>query len=176
MNNYLPLYYLNACNNKSDEKGCGLLGSAYMLNMLNNGSDMGDMASVFPLVALNKFLNNSENRKTVAGLLPLFFMNGTKTSLFGGNNSKKKNNGVSQSDFISNLEEITNIVPQRDRESFVENKAVNVIASTRFLVEYIQQNFTSDQSEDLLKRLFNSLRTGDEMKFRRGIKQIKESK
>ena len=109
MNNYLPLYYLNACNNKSDEKGCGLLGSAYMLNMLNNGSDMGDMASVFPLVALNKFLNNSENRKTVAGLLPLFFMNGTKTSLFGGNNSKKKNNGVSQSDFISNLEEITNI-------------------------------------------------------------------
>lgn len=74
------------------------------------------------------------------------------------------------------LEEITNIVPQRDRESFVENKAVNVIASTRFLVEYIQQNFTSDQSEDLLKRLFNSLRTGDEMKFRRGIKQIKESK
>ena len=58
MNNYLPLYYLNACNNKSDEKGCGLLGSAYMLNMLNNGSDMGDMASVFPLVALNKFLNN----------------------------------------------------------------------------------------------------------------------
>ena len=74
------------------------------------------------------------------------------------------------------LEEITNIVPQRDRESFVENKAVNVIASTRFLVEYTQQNFTSDQSEDLLKRLFNSLRTGDEMKFRRGIKQIKESK
>lgn len=74
------------------------------------------------------------------------------------------------------LEEITNIVPQRDKEGFVENKAVNVIASTRFLVEYIQQNFTSEQSEDLLKRLFNSLRTGDEMKFRRGIKQIKESK
>ena len=74
------------------------------------------------------------------------------------------------------LEEITNIVPQRDKESFVENKAVNVIASTRYLVEYIQQNFTQEQSDDLLKRLFNSLRTGDEMKFRRGIKQIKESK
>lgn len=74
------------------------------------------------------------------------------------------------------LEEITNIVPQRDRESFVENKAVNVIASTKYLVEYIQENFTRDQSDDLLKRLFNSLKTGDEMKFRRGIKQIKESK
>lgn len=74
------------------------------------------------------------------------------------------------------LEEITNIVPQRDRESFVENKAVNVIAGTRYLVEYIQENFTKDQSDDLLKRLFNSLKTGDEMKFRRGIKQIKESK
>ncbi len=73
------------------------------------------------------------------------------------------------------LEEITNIVPQRDRESFVENKAVNVIASTRYLVEYIQENFNQEQSEDLLKRLFNSLKTGDEMKFRRGIKQIKEA-
>lgn len=74
------------------------------------------------------------------------------------------------------LEEITNIVPQRDKESFVENKAVNVIASTKYLVEYIQENFPRDQSEDLLKRLFNSLKTGDEMKFRRGIKQIKEAK
>jgi len=74
------------------------------------------------------------------------------------------------------LEEITNIVPQRDRESFVENKAINVIASTKYLVEYIQENFPSDQRDDLLKRLFNSLRTGDDSKFRRGIKQIKEAK
>jgi hypothetical protein len=74
------------------------------------------------------------------------------------------------------LEEITNIVPQRDRESFVENKAINVIAGTRYLVEYIQENFDKDSSEDLIKRLFNSLRTGDDSKFRRGIKQIKETK
>lgn len=74
------------------------------------------------------------------------------------------------------LEEITNIVPQRDRESFVENKAVNVIASTKYLVEYIQENFDKDASDDLIKRLFNSLRTGDDSKFRRGIKYIKDSK
>lgn len=74
------------------------------------------------------------------------------------------------------LEEITNIVPQRDRESFVENKAINVIAGTKYLVEYIQENFTQDESDDLIKRLFNSLKTGDDSKFRRGIKQIKESK
>jgi len=73
------------------------------------------------------------------------------------------------------LEEITNIVPQRDRESFVESKAVHVIASAKYLVEYIQENFNQEQSEDLLKRLFNSLKTGDERKFRRGIKQIKEA-
>lgn len=74
------------------------------------------------------------------------------------------------------LEEITNIVPQRDRESFVENKAINVIAGTRHLVEYIQENFNKEDGEDLIKRLFNSLKTGDDSKFRRGIKQIKESK
>lgn len=74
------------------------------------------------------------------------------------------------------LEEITNIVPQRDKESFVENKAVNVIASTKYLVEYIQDNFPENQRDDLLKRLFNSLKTGDDSKFRRGIKAIKEAK
>jgi hypothetical protein len=74
------------------------------------------------------------------------------------------------------LEEITNIVPQRDKESFIENKAINLIASTKYLVEYIQENFPKNQSDDLLKRLFNSLKTGDDMKFKRGIKQIKESK
>ncbi len=74
------------------------------------------------------------------------------------------------------LEEITNIVPQRDKESFVENKALNVIASTKYLVEFIQENFPKEQSEDLLKRLFNSLKTGDDSKFRRGIKYIKEAK
>lgn len=74
------------------------------------------------------------------------------------------------------LEEITNIVPQRDKESFVENKAINVIASTKYLVEFIQDNFPSEQRDDLLKRLFNSLKTGDDSKFRRGIKAIKEAK
>lgn len=74
------------------------------------------------------------------------------------------------------LEEITNIVPDRDKESFVENKAINVIAGTKYLVEYIRDNFPAEQSDDLLKRLFNSLKTGDDAKFRRGIKAIKESK
>lgn len=74
------------------------------------------------------------------------------------------------------LEEITNIVPQRDKESFVENKAINVIASTKYLVEFINDNFPSEQRDDLLKRLFNSLKTGDDSKFRRGIKAIKEAK
>jgi len=74
------------------------------------------------------------------------------------------------------LEEITDIVPQRDKEYFVENKAINIIASTRYLVEYINEHFPKEQSEDLVKRLFNSLKTGDESKFRRGIKYIKETK
>jgi hypothetical protein len=74
------------------------------------------------------------------------------------------------------LEEINSIVPVRDKEYFVENKAVNIIAGTKHLVEYIKDNFTLEESDDLLKRLFNSLKTGDDSKFRRGIKQIKESK
>ena len=78
--------------------------------------------------------------------------------------------------YKSLLEELSNIVPAKDKEYFVENKAINVIASTKYLIEYIKENFTQEQSDDLLKRLFNSLKTGDDSKFKRGIKQIKESK
>jgi hypothetical protein len=78
--------------------------------------------------------------------------------------------------YKSLLEEITSIVPVKDKEHFVENKAINVIAGTKYLVEYIKENFTAEESDDLLKRLFNSLKTGDDSKFRRGIKQIKEAK
>ena len=78
--------------------------------------------------------------------------------------------------YKSLLEEITNIVPVKDKEHFIENKAINVIASTKHLVEYIKENFTAEESDDLLKRLFNSLKTGDDSKFRRVIKQIKEAK
>lgn len=74
------------------------------------------------------------------------------------------------------LEEINSIVPAKDKEYFVENKAINVIAGTKYLVEYIKENFTAEESDDLLKRLFNSLKTGDDSKFRRGIKQIRETK
>ena len=105
--NYLPLYYLNACGNKNDAKGCGLLGSAYMLNMLNNGGNMSEMNGIFPLVAINKFLNNNENRKTLAGLYPLLLMSGNNGSLFGG--KKQKNNDDSLSEYNHNLQAITNI-------------------------------------------------------------------
>ena len=74
------------------------------------------------------------------------------------------------------LEEINSIVPTKDKEYFVENKAINVIAGTKHLVEYIKENFNAEESDDLLKRLFNSLKTGDDSKFRRGIKQIREAK
>jgi hypothetical protein len=74
------------------------------------------------------------------------------------------------------LEEINSIVPVKDKEYFVENKAINVIAGAKHLVDYIKENFTAEESDDLLKRLFNSLKTGDDSKFRRGIKQIREAK
>jgi hypothetical protein len=74
------------------------------------------------------------------------------------------------------LEEISSIIPTRDVHSVVESKATQVIASVTNLVSLIESSYPEPERTELLKRLFNSIKTGDERKFLRGIKAIKESK
>lgn len=74
------------------------------------------------------------------------------------------------------LDEISNIIPRSDIHSVVESKATQVIASVTNLIQLIESSYPEPQRSELLKRLFNSIKTGDERKFQRGIKAIKESK
>lgn len=74
------------------------------------------------------------------------------------------------------LDEISNIIPKSDIHSVVESKATQVIASVTNLIQLIESSYPEPQRSELLKRLFNSIKTGDERKFQRGIKAIKESK
>ena len=74
------------------------------------------------------------------------------------------------------LEEINSIGDTHDRKYIVENTASNVITSASNLIKLITETYDEQTSQDLIKRLINSIRTQDEMKFKRGIKKANESK
>lgn len=75
--------------------------------------------------------------------------------------------------FTSILDELTTS-PRLERDIFIEQRGQQVIASFLNLTKLIQESYDSDTAADLTKRLLNAVRTGDEEKFRRGIKQVKK--
>lgn len=78
--------------------------------------------------------------------------------------------------FTSLLEELDNYAPRKDRDLFIESRALQVIASTNNLIKLIEENYSAEQADELKRRLFNSIKSGDESKFRRKIGQIREAK
>lgn len=74
------------------------------------------------------------------------------------------------------LEEINSIIPAKDRHSVVESRAQQVIASVSNLVSLIESSYEEPDRSELIKRLFNSMKSGDDRKFIRGIRIIKEAK
>lgn len=60
------------------------------------------------------------------------------------------------------LQEINDLVPQRDIDFYVESKALNAIASVQNLIRLIENNYGPEDASDLIKRLFNSMKSGDQ--------------
>lgn len=75
--------------------------------------------------------------------------------------------------FSSILDELNDIVP-RQREAFVDSRARQVVASACNLMRLIEESYDAETADDLKRRLFNSIRTGDSEKFSRRIKKIKD--
>lgn len=78
--------------------------------------------------------------------------------------------------FRSIVEELSDYAPAKDRDLFIESRAQQVLASVGHLMRLIRESYDSETADDLQKRLVNAIRTEDEMKFRRKIRQIRESK
>jgi hypothetical protein len=78
--------------------------------------------------------------------------------------------------FTSILDELGNYAPRRDRDLFIESRAQQVIASATNLINLIEENYDADTADELKRRLYNSIKSGDEAKFRRKIGQIRESR
>jgi len=77
--------------------------------------------------------------------------------------------------FTSILDELSH-APIRDRDLFIEHRAEQVIASFTNLMKLIRESYAEETAADLHKRLLNAVKTGDEEKFRRGIKLAKTNK
>lgn len=74
------------------------------------------------------------------------------------------------------LEELTSMSNEIDNTHLIENKASNVVAAVRNLTYLIRETYDEDTSNDLIKRLYNSINSQDMVKFKRGIRKIHENK
>lgn len=74
------------------------------------------------------------------------------------------------------LDELDRMVPTRDKYLVIESRAHHFITSGINLIKQIEESFTPEEADELTRRLFNSLRGRDTMKFQRKIRQLKEAK
>lgn len=78
--------------------------------------------------------------------------------------------------FKSIVEELSDYAPKKDRDLFIESRAQQVLASVAHLFELINESYSEEDAEDLSRRLLLAMKNNDEQKFRRKIRQIRESR
>ena len=71
------------------------------------------------------------------------------------------------------LEELDTFRVSKDKENLIESRANHVIQGAINLINFIRENYDTAQSEELERRLLNSIRAQDSSKFSRGVKRIK---
>ena len=73
------------------------------------------------------------------------------------------------------LDEINNSYPTRNRDDFIESKANHIISSAIYLFEMIDKTYSEEESEQLKRRFFSSIRGSDPKRFERMIKRVKQN-
>lgn len=75
------------------------------------------------------------------------------------------------------LEELDSLKIQKDKSAIIESRAQHVIQGAINLINFIKENYSAEQADELERRLLNSIRNQDTTKFARGVKRIQnESK
>ena len=70
------------------------------------------------------------------------------------------------------LEELDSLKIQKDKNAIIESRAQHVIQGAINLINFIKENYNTEQADELQRRLLNSIRNQDTTKFSRGIKRI----
>ena len=71
------------------------------------------------------------------------------------------------------LDELDNHFVQKDKQQLIESRAGHVIQGAINLINSIRESYSEEESAELERRLINSIRAQDPVKFTRGIRRIK---
>lgn len=69
------------------------------------------------------------------------------------------------------LEELDAMYIERDQRHVIETRASNVIASAIRLLEQIDETYSSEQAENLRRKLLNAINQRDPAKFVRSMRR-----
>ena len=69
------------------------------------------------------------------------------------------------------LDEISNMVPEQDRASIIESRALHIITSAVNLINNIREVYDPETAEELERRFLNSIRGQDTNKIMRGMRR-----
>jgi hypothetical protein len=69
------------------------------------------------------------------------------------------------------LEELDSMYIERDQRHVIENRASNVIASAIRLLEQIDSTYSSDDAQNLQRKLINAISQRDPGKFTRTVRR-----
>lgn len=74
------------------------------------------------------------------------------------------------------LEELNTLGARRDSDLLIESTANNIIESCINFLSRIHQTYDVETANELERRFFNSIKSGDPRKFKRSIGKVIESK
>ena len=74
------------------------------------------------------------------------------------------------------LEELESMHKERDARHVIENRAENIIASAINLIELMEKHYPAEDVENLTRKLLNSIKQKDSLKFKRSLERVDESK
>ena len=78
--------------------------------------------------------------------------------------------------YKSLLNELDQMIPNKDKYEINEAGASQFICSGDTLIKLIEENFSTEEADELTRRLFNSLKGRDPSKIQRKIRQLQEKK
>ena len=70
------------------------------------------------------------------------------------------------------LDELDSLRLIKDKHNLIESKANHLIQGSINLINFIKENYTPEQADELERRLLNSIRAQDTSKFSKGLRRI----
>ena len=70
------------------------------------------------------------------------------------------------------LDELDSHLARKDKQHLIESRAGHVIQGAINLINSIRESYSEEEAAELERRLINSIRAQDPVKFTRGIRRI----